>query len=94
MKSIYWYNTCSEYNPKNADCAVQLCQLYVGLGQLNPALQALEVVLKTERSPQRVSVNVDLWDCDIPMVAVDLYSKKAQVQGVSAEEAMYFFLLV
>lgn len=74
---------------------MHLCQLYVGLGQLNPALQALETVLKTERSSaHRLSESNHMWDCDIPLLAVDMYSKKAQVQGVSAEEAMHFFLLV
>lgn len=94
LKSIYWYSTCHDFNPKHVDCALALCWLYLGLGQLNPAIAALETVLKTERAVVRMSENVLLWDCDVPLVAVDLYSKKAQVQGISAEEAMYFFLLV
>lgn len=71
-----------------------LCQLYIRLGQLQPALQAMKDMLSTERGGERLSQLLDIWDCDIPSLAVDLLRTKATAQGVSSEEAMYFFVLV
>jgi hypothetical protein len=89
-----WLNTCYEYNPGQVECALLLAQLYRRLGQIKPALKALQRVLGTERGPQRNSEQIDFWDCDLPSVAADLLSVQAQVQGLSAGEAMHFFVLV
>lgn len=89
-----WLNMCYEYNPNQIECALLLCQLYRRLGQLKPALQMLHKALMAERGPDRFSAAVDIWDCDLPAVAADLIATKAQVQGISAQEAMHFFVLV
>lgn len=71
-----------------------LCQLYISMGQLAPALTAMEGMLRTEVPAARVSAYLGLWECDVPLVVLDAMAKKAQVYGASAEEAMYFLLLV
>ena len=81
--------------PHRTECAVELSKLYVSLGQLDPALAELEGVLRQERAGKVAMTSVlNHWECDVPNLVLDLYSKKAQVSGVTAEEAMYFFLTV
>jgi hypothetical protein len=94
VQAIRWLSTCRSYNPDQVDCVMLLCQLYVTLGQLKPALQTLDEMLTTERKVDRFHMFTGLWECDVPAVALDLLSKKAQTQGVEAGETMYFFVLV
>ena len=96
LKAIYWLNMCREYQPNQVACALLLCQLYIRLGQLNPALKALDLVLTTERgADNRLSEQLGTWECDVPAMAADILSKKAQAQqSLSAGEAMHFFVLV
>ena len=74
-----------------------LAQFYVSLGQLAPALVTLDTMLRTPQpaaDARRTSQFLGLWECDAPLVVLDVMSKKAQFQGVSPEEAMHFFTLV
>lgn len=96
LKAIYWLNTCRDYNPKYVECSMLLTQLYVSLGQLGPALGSLDVMLRTAPPARdgRTSQFLGLWECDAPLVVLDVLAKKAQHQGVTPEEAMFFFALV
>lgn len=96
QKAIYWLNTCRDYNPKYIECPMLLAQFYVSLGQLAPALATLDTMLRTAppTSTPRASQYLGLWECDAPLVIIDVLAKKAQFQGVSPEEAMHFFALV
>lgn len=94
LKAIYWLNTCRDYQPKYVECSMLLTQLYISMGQLAPALTAMESVLRTEPPSYRVSSFLGLWECDVPLVVLDTMLKRTQMAGASAEEAMYLLLLV
>lgn len=94
LKAIYWLNTCRDYQPKYVECSMLLTQLYISMGQLAPALTAMESVLRTEPPSYRVSSFLGLWECDVPLVVLDTMLKRTQMAGASAEEAMHLLLLV
>lgn len=85
---------CRDYNPRQSECSLSLCQLYIKLGQLDPALRELHAVLRQDREVRAMVEYLNHWECKVPAMAVQLFSIKAQSSGLSSEEAMYFFLLV
>ena len=87
---------CRDYNPRQSECALALCQLHLSLGQLDLALAELDGVLTQRRADRLMMNNINHWECMVPRIAAELFATKAQSQqqGLSAEEAMYFFLLV
>lgn len=94
FKAIYWLSMCRDYNPAQSECALALCQLYTKLGQLAPALAELHGVLQLRREQRQMLEYLTHWNCKVPLMAVQLFADKAVVQGVAADEAMYFFHLV
>jgi hypothetical protein len=94
MKAIYWLNMCKDYNPSNTECALSLVQQYLKLGQLAPAVLEMHAVLQQGREERHMMEYLNHWECRVPAMAVHLFATKAQTQGLEADEAMYFFVLV
>ena len=85
---------CRDYNPRQSECSLSLCQLYMRLGQIDPALRELHTVLQQDPEQRAMVEYLNHWECKVPAMVVQLFSLKAQTAGLSAEEAMYFFLMV
>ena len=61
---------------------------------MDPALEEIKFVLKQKREDRLMLTTLNQWECAVPSMVVDLYSLKAELRGVTAEEAMFFFLMV
>lgn len=94
LKAIHWLSMCRDYRPSQSECSLSLCQLYLKLGQLTPALAEIHNVLQQGREEREMLEYLVHWDCKVPLMAAQLFATKATVQGVEADEAMYFFHLV
>ena len=98
IKSIYWYSLCRDYDPRLSKCAIELANLYVAQGLLQPALQELYAVLQRASAEAEAAAATSFrghWECTVPRTAASLLGLKAHVQGVSNRgEAEYFFHLV
>lgn len=94
MKAIHWLSMCRDYKPTQSECALGLCQLYIKLGQLQPALAEIHSVLQLRREERPMMEYLNHWECKVPAMAVQLFAKKAISSDLSTEEALYFFVLV
>ena len=95
MKAIYWLSMCTDYDPKQLECYLILMNLYVTLGQLQPALIELDIALKLEKPNRAMLTYYRQYDCDLPRMAVELLSLKARQQNtLDVDESMYLVMLV
>lgn len=94
QKAIYWLSLCRDYNPRQSECSLALCELYVRLGQIEPALKELHGILRQGSEKRAMVEYLNHWECKVPAVVVQLFSIKAQTKGLTSEEAKYFFLMV
>jgi hypothetical protein len=94
MKAIYWLSMCRDYKQTHSECSLALCQLYVKLGQLTPALREIHTVLQKAREERQMLEYLTHWECRVPTMALQLFANKAFAIGLETDEAMYFFVLV
>lgn len=86
---------CRDYDPKQLECYLILMNLYITLGQLEPALEELDAALKLDKASRAMLTYYRQYDCDLPRMAVELLTLKArQHNSLDADEAMYFLMLV
>ena len=85
---------CRDYNPKQSECSIALCRLYITIGQIDPALEEIKLVLMQKKEDRLMLTTLKQWDCTVPSMVLDLFTLKAEIYGISSEEAMLYFLMV
>jgi hypothetical protein len=91
---VYWLSLCRDIDPRHTLCAENLCKQYISMGQLEPALTELMALLKAAPASEEAVVELIGTECNIPGLVVDLFAKKALIKGITAPEAMFFFVMV
>lgn len=89
-----WYSLCRDYNPQQFECGMQLTRLHVLQGQLDDALVEVEKMLKTEKKERMMLNYIQSYECDLPLVVVDVLDKKLNFGQGSVDEMKYLLLLV
>eukprot|EP01038_Epipyxis_sp_PR26KG_P005866 gene5866-8090_t len=90
---IYWFKMCRDYNPQQVECSMSLIKLYLSHGVFDLALFELETILRVKNTPRMMLNYHSQYLCELPVLALTLYSNKAILGALTAEEAFYSVLL-
>ena len=90
-----WFSLCRDYNMKQCECSMALARLYVAHGSLDMAFNEMEKILRTQREDRLMLNWFKTWECDVPQLAVTLFSHYLRIYAALAtpQDAMYLLLL-
>jgi hypothetical protein len=90
-----WFSLCRDYNMKQCECSMALARLYIVHGSLDMAFNEMEKILKTHREDRLMLNWFKTWECDVPQLAVTLFSHYLRIYATLAtpQDAMYLLLL-
>ena len=93
-KAKLWFSLCRDYNPQQVECGTQLSRIYVQNGMIEQAYNEILSIIQQDLTERIGTSYVDLQQCTLPSVILEVFGLKASMGSLSTAEAKYFLLIL
>lgn len=97
IEATRWLHQCRDYDIKHTECSLALVNLYLHMGLTEDATQELfQNILTQDRRDRSMVTHFKHWQCEIPLVVMDVLLRKGINQGnvLDRNDAKYTLLMV